>query len=83
MSAVKNVVSTALAVIVRPDLWGALIALMLRLIPDQWWRRGPFPSRAYLAYRGQAVYGMPLTQIPPDDFIRYLQWCKAFPGPIT
>lgn len=50
----------------------------LRLKPDH----GLFPPRDYLAYRGEKVYGAPLSQAPPGEFIRYLEWCKAFPRPI-
>ena len=78
----SNVVAVGWAVLRRPDLWIALALLVGRLVPDRPWRRGLIPSSAYLEYRGKAVYGMPLAQIPPVDFIRYLEWCKAFPGPI-
>jgi hypothetical protein len=82
MSTIRNLVRTIVAVAVRPDLWTATVRLMFRLLPDRWWRE-PLPSREYVEYRGGAVYGMPVLQIPPADFIRYLEWCKAFPGPIS
>jgi hypothetical protein len=70
------------AVLTRPDLWVTAVLVSIRLIPDRWWRRGVLPPREYLEYRGNAVYGMPLLDIPADEFIRYMEWCKAFPGPI-
>jgi hypothetical protein len=82
MKSVRQICCVATALAVRPDLWFPAAALAARLVPNQWWRFGPFPPRAYLDYRGNAVYGMPLIQIPADEFIRYLEWCKAFPGPI-
>lgn len=81
-SRMHNLIRIGAAVLGRPDLWIAALLLALRLVPDQWWRHGPFPERSYLEYRGNAVYGMPLALIPPVDFVRYLEWCKAFPGPI-
>lgn len=77
-----NSLRIAIAVLLRPGLWLATVALSLRLIPWPWDRRGPIPDREYLNYRGQAVYGMPLSLIPAEDFIRYLEWCRSFPGPI-
>lgn len=70
------------ALLKRPDLWMTAIRSAFRLIPDRWWRYGPLPRKDYLDYRGNAVYGMSLTCVPPIDFIRYLEWCRAFPGPI-
>jgi hypothetical protein len=79
---VRNLAAVLRAVLARPDLWASSLSLTLRLIPNGWWRHGPMPPRSYLDYRGRAVYGMPLSQVPPVDFIRYLEWCKSFPGPI-
>lgn len=74
MSRLANLLRVALAVLRRPHLWPALVGVAVRM--------GPLPDRAYLRYRGQAVYGAPLSRIPPPDVIAYLEWCKAFPGPI-
>ena len=74
MTRLANLLRVALAVLRRPDLWRALAGVAARM--------GPLPDRAYLRYRGQAVYGTPLSLIPPPDVVRYLEWCKAFPGPI-
>ena len=79
MKSAKNLIATVVALLLRPDLWLSTVRLFLRLIPS---RIRPWPSREYLDYRGRAVYGMPLLQIPPSDFIRYVEWCKAFPGPV-
>ncbi|MDP1820618.1 MAG: hypothetical protein Q8K58_12115 [Acidimicrobiales bacterium] len=77
-----NGLRVAAALVARPTLWPTAVALLVRLTPSPWDRRGPLPSRTYLSYRGQAVYGMPLSLIPPEDVIRYLQWCRSFPGPV-
>jgi len=79
----RNVVAVIRAVLLRPDLWAAALALTGRLVPSDWWRRGPIPSREYLDYRGRAVYGIRLSEVPAVDLLRYLEWCKAFPGPIS
>jgi hypothetical protein len=70
------------ALLKRPDLWLISVQTAVRLIPDSWWRRGPLPTHEYLEYRGSAVFGVPLAEVPANEFIRYLEWCKAFPGPI-
>lgn len=82
MTRTRHILTVIRAVLLRPDLWGAGVGLARRLIPNGWWLRGPLPPRAYLDYRGRAVYGMPLSEVPAFDFVRYLEWCKAFPGPI-
>jgi hypothetical protein len=74
MARLANLLRVALAVARHPRLWGTLAGVAARM--------GPLPDRAYLRYRGAAVYGTPLSRIPPEDVIRYLEWCKAFPGPI-
>jgi hypothetical protein len=71
-----------LAVLRRPDLWVTAARAAGRFVPDRWWRRGPVPPRAYLAYRAGGIYGAPLLRVPPEDLIRYLEWCRRFPGPI-
>ena len=66
------------AVIRRPDLWSTALRTALRLHPQG----GLLPPTEYLEHRGSAVYGEPLGQVPAREFVRYLEWCKAFPGPI-
>ena len=82
MNDIRKVLRTALALLRRPALWSAAIALALRLVPNQWWRRGPLPPREYLEYRANAVYGCRLVDIPADALIDYLEWCKAYPRPV-
>ena len=83
MRAVLRALRTFVALLRRPDLWGTAVATAIRFVPDRWWRRGPMPAREYLDYRGNGIYGMPLSEVPPADLIHYLEWCKAFPGPIS
>ena len=63
------------AVLGRPRLWLAAVRLGLRMVPD----RGLIPSRQYLRFRAR-TYGMPLVDMPAADVIRYLNWCRTFPG---
>ena len=70
------------ALVTRPDLWWTTIRLVFRLVPNQWWRRGPWPRREYLEYRTKAVYGLALDDMDPQEFVRYVEWCKAFPAPV-
>jgi hypothetical protein len=62
------------AILRRPRLWPAA----LTLVPDQWWRRWPpipFPSRDYLRFRMQTMYG-DQGALRSDDVIAYLEWCR-------
>lgn len=74
MARLRNLLVVGLAVLRRPDLWTAAVGVAVRM--------GPRPDRSYLRYRGEAVYGAPLSLVPAADVVRYLEWCKAFPGPI-
>jgi hypothetical protein len=68
-------VRAAWAVVRRPDLWPAL----LRLVPPGWWRRWPprpVPSRDYLRFRTETMYGRE-GRLDPVDLVRYLEWCRA------
>lgn len=78
----RNIVAIVAALLSRPDLWRECAGVLWRMLPNDWIRRGPLPPIDYIDYRGQAVYGMPLIDIPKDEFIRYMEWCKAFPGPV-
>jgi len=52
------------------------------MVPNERWKNGVIPPRDYLEYRGKAVYGIPLSELPAEEFLRYLEWCKAFPAAI-
>jgi len=82
VSRYAHALGVGVAVARRPRLWVPALAAISRFIPNGWVRGGPLPSRAYLDYRGPAVYGMPLSKVPAAEVIRYLEWCKAFPGPV-
>jgi hypothetical protein len=82
MSLLRQIGRTGFALIARPDLWFTSLRATLRLVPAKWWRNGLIPPRRYIEYRGVAVYGMPLHSVPAGEFIRYLEWCRAFPGPV-
>jgi hypothetical protein len=68
------------AVARRPDLWSTAIREALVLAAPGWWRRWPprpVPDRAYLQWRLQTAYGSaPAREMPADDLIAYLEWCR-------
>ena len=73
----------ALAVAVRPRLWGVAIAQVLRLAGPGWWRRWPplpLPDPAYLRFRMQTAYGDPEAPPRAEDVVAYLEWCRRFPS---
>lgn len=82
MNSFQAPVRSILTLMRRSDLWYPALRLLLRHIPSRCWKDGFFPPTYYLQYRGSAVYGMPLAQVPSDDFIQYLEWCRDFPGPV-
>ena len=69
----------ALAVAVRPHLWGVGVTQVLRLAAPGWWRRWPplpLPDPAYLRFRLQTAYGDPERGPAADDVVAYLSWCR-------
>ena len=71
----------ALAVAVRPRLWGVAVTQALRLAVPGWWRRWPplpVPDRDYLRFRMQTAYGDPDAGPSPADVVAYLEWCRGF-----
>ena len=73
------VARAALAVAVRPGLWGVAVAQSLRLAAPGWWRRWPplpLPAPEYLRFRLQTAYGDPEAHPSPHDVVAYLRWCR-------
>ena len=73
----------ALAVAVRPRLWGVAVTQVLRLAAPGWWRRWPplpLPDRDYLRFRMQTAYGNPDAPLERGDVVAYLEWCRRFPS---
>ena len=73
-------VRAALAVAVRPTLWGIAIVQLFRLARPGWWRRPPFiprPDRDYLRFRLETQYGDPDHRIESADIVAYLRWCRT------
>jgi hypothetical protein len=72
----------ALAVVVRPSLWGTAVRQVLVLAEPGWWRaspRLPIPEPGYLRFRLQTAYGDPDRDPDPADVVTYLHWCRAWP----
>jgi hypothetical protein len=68
-----------LAVAKRPLLWPTALYEWRALTPMKWWRHWPpvlGPSREYLAFRMQAMYGSPQATFGPEELVRYLEWCR-------
>ena len=73
----------ALAVAVRPRLWGVAVTQAVRLAAPGWWRRWPplpLPDPTYLRFRLQTAYGDPDRGPAPEDVVAYLEWCRRFPA---
>ncbi len=71
----------ALAVAVRPRLWGVGVRQVFRLARPGWWRRWPplpLPDPGYLRFRSQTAYGDPEAPPTPEDVVAYLHWCRDF-----
>jgi len=72
----------ALAVAMRPRLWGVAVGQMIRLARPGWWKRAPFlplPDTEYLRFRLVTAYGDPNRAPEPADMVAYLHWCRAWP----
>ena len=73
-------VRAALAVVVRPSLWGIAIVQLFRLARPGWWRQAPFlprPDTEYLRFRLETQYGDPDHAVEPADIVAYLRWCRT------
>jgi hypothetical protein len=73
----------ALAVFVRPRLWGIGLRQGLRMAVPGWWRRWPpvpRPDPEYVRFRLQTVFGDPAKAPAPADVVAYLEWCRRFPS---
>ena len=72
----------AVAVAVRPRLWGVAVVQAFRLAAPGWWRRWPplpRPDPDYLRFRLQTAYGTREGGPDPADVVAYLEWCRRFP----
>lgn len=73
----------ALALLVRPALWGTALVELRRLAARGWWRRRPFlplPDPGYLRFRLVTMYGDAAHLPEPGDLVTWLGWCRRFPG---
>jgi len=72
----------AVAVVVRPWLWGTAVRQVGRLAPSGWWRRSPhlpLPDPGYLHFRLVTAYGGDGREPTVADLVTYLHWCRAWP----
>jgi hypothetical protein len=60
----------------RPQLWLVALRQAARLVPLQWWRRGPWPARDYMRFRAETQYGDARHALDPGDVVNYLAWCR-------
>ena len=73
----------AVAVALRPALWGSAARQGLLLARPGWWRRRPFlplPAPDYLRFRMQTAYGDPGRPPEVADVLAYLHWCREYGG---
>ncbi len=71
----------AVAVLVRPGLWGTAVRQVFVLAVPGWWRRWPplpVPDPAYLRFRLVTAYGDPDRAPEPADVVTYLRWCREW-----
>lgn len=63
----------------RPRLWPTAWREWRALTPTKWWRHwppAPGPTREYLAFRMQTMYGSPDSAPRPEELVTYLEWCR-------
>ncbi|GEM_PF-664230 len=63
----------------RPSLWLAAARLARAMVAPGWWKRRPWlplPSRPYLQFRLQAMYGPGGGRLTGEELVGYLQWCQ-------
>jgi len=68
------------ALLCRPDLWAAAVAVAWRLAPSAWWRRWPFlplPDAELWAFRMVTAYGAPDARPRAVDAVAFVEWCRA------
>ncbi len=71
------------AVLGHPALWPTALGQLWRLRRSDWWQRPPFlplPGAGYLRFRMVTAYGEPTRSPDPADVVRYLEWCRRWPG---
>jgi hypothetical protein len=80
----RTLAAVALAVTLRPALWGVAARQAFRLAGRRWWARAPFlplPPRRYMKFRLVTAYGGD-GSAPPSvvarDVVAYLEWCRGF-----
>lgn len=75
----RAAVQVALAVAVRPSLWGTAVRMWWRTTPRDWWRQRPFlpvPPSDYVQFRLVTQYGAANAPVVAEDVLNYLAWCK-------
>jgi len=68
------------ALVRRPVLWPTAIRQWRAFVAPGWWKHRPFlpvPSRHYMAFRLQTMYGSSSATMSSDDLIGYLEWCRS------
>jgi len=68
------------AILRRPDLWPAALAVAWRLAPSGWWRCWPFsplPDAELWAFRMVTAYGAPDARPRAADVVAFVEWSRA------
>jgi hypothetical protein len=63
----------------RPALWSTAVRQWRAMIPTRWWLQwppAPRPSRAYLKFRLETMYGSTDASLSPEQVMGYLEWCR-------
>ena len=78
-SEARWLVPAAVAVALRPALWGTALRQLRALAEPGWVRRRPhlpLPPAPYLRFRLVTAYGDPDATPVPADVVAYLSWCR-------
>lgn len=61
----------------RPALWPSALGLAVTMSRPGWWRQWPprpLPSRRYLGFRAQTLFGVGPGVLEADTLVEYVKW---------
>ena len=74
-------VSGAVALAGRPDLWRTTLRVARTHVPGGWWRRRPFlpvPDRGWMGFRYETAFADAGGRPTAEQLIDYLEWSKSW-----